>query len=189
MGKASQRKQRDYENISKPKACLNTSIPLRMSSYTFKRPVTRITSHQCNEVRYHQWEETLDKPQQVCWQKRLQGLQAYSSVGELLSTSDLTKALQDLTPRGTDASVSETQANSIDSRPMPTHKSSSHLVEMIPEAGIPRTFCNQFLVTEEDISNQERKVKIARERLAGALIAHRLANEAEKMRESRKANL
>ncbi|XP_005087715.1 methyl-CpG-binding domain protein 3-like 1 [Mesocricetus auratus] len=188
MGKASQRKQRDCENTSKPKTCLNTSIPLRMSSYTFKRPVTRITSHPCNEVRYHQWEETLDKPQQACWQKRLQGLQACSSVGELLSSTNLAKALQDLTPRGTDSSVSETQANNIDFRPIATHESSSNLGEMIPEASMPQILCNQFLVTDEDISNQERKVKIARERLAGALIAHRLANEAEKMRESRKSN-
>ncbi|CAO2636043.1 Methyl-CpG-binding domain protein 3-like 1 [Lemmus lemmus] len=189
MGKTSQRKQCDWENLSKPKACLHTSIPLRMSSYIFKRPVTRITSHLGNEVRYHQWEETLVKPQQACWQKRLQGLQAYSSVGELLSTSDLAKALQDLRPRGTDASVSETQANSVDCRPMTTHESSSHLAEVIPEAGIPQILCNQFLVTEEDISEQEKKVKTARERLTVAMIAHRLANEAEKMGGSKRATL
>ncbi|XP_052609111.1 methyl-CpG-binding domain protein 3-like 1 [Peromyscus californicus insignis] len=189
MGKTSQRKQCDCENLSKPKPCLNTSIPLRMSSYTFKRPVTRITSHPGNEVRYHHWEESLDKPQQACWQKRLQGLQAYSSAGELLTTSDLAKALQDLTPRGTDVSVTETQANSIGSRPMTTHESSLHLAEMIPETSIPQILCNQILVTEEDISKQEKKVKIARERLAVALIEHRLANEAEKVRGSRRANL
>ncbi|XP_055457457.1 methyl-CpG-binding domain protein 3-like 1 isoform X2 [Psammomys obesus] len=189
MGKTSQRKQRDCENPSKPKPCLSTSIPLRMSSYTFKRPVTRITSHLGNEVRYHQWEETLEKPEQACWQKRLQGLQACSSAGELLSTSDLAKALQDLTPRDTDASVSGTQTNSIDPRLMPTLESTSHLAKMIPEANIPQILCKQFLVTEEDISNQERKVKKARERLTVALIAHRIANEAEKVRGLRKENL
>ncbi|XP_052045363.1 methyl-CpG-binding domain protein 3-like 1 [Apodemus sylvaticus] len=186
MGKTSQRKQCDCENPSKP--CLNTSIPLRMSSYTFKRPVTKITSHLGNEVRYYQWEETLEKPEQAYWQKRLQGLQAYSSAGELLSTLDLTKALKDLTPKDTDASASATQANSIDPRPMPSLESSPHLLKMIPEAG-PQILCKEFLVTEEDIINQERKVKIARERLAVALIAHKLANEAEKVRVSRKANL
>lgn len=187
MGKTSQRKQCDWENLSKPKPCLQASIPLRMSSYTFKRPVTRITSHLGNEVRYHQWEETLVKPQQACWQKRLQGLQAYSSTGEPLSTSDLAKALRDLRPRGTDACVSETQANSVDCRS--THESSSHLAEMIPEAGIPQILCNQFLVTEEDISKQEKKVKTARERLAVAMTAHRLANEAEKARGLKRATL
>lgn len=187
MGKTSQRKQYDWESLSKPKPCLHDSIPLRMSSYTFKRPVTRITSHRGNEVRYHQWEETLVKPQQACWQKRLQGLRAYSSAGELLSTSDLFKALQDPKPRGTDACVSETQANSVDCRS--THESYSHLAEMIPEAGIPQTLCNQFLITEGDISKQEKKVKTARERLAVAMIAHRLANEAEKVRGSKRATL
>ncbi|XP_076782027.1 methyl-CpG-binding domain protein 3-like 1 [Arvicanthis niloticus] len=186
MGKTSQRKQCDCENPSKP--CLSTSIPLRLSSYTFKRPVTKITSHLGNEVRYYQWEETLEKPEQACWQKRLQGLQAYSSTGELLNTSDIAKALQDLTPKDTDASASATQANSIDPRPMPTLESSSHLSKMIPEAG-PQIVCKEFLVTEEDIVNQERKVQIARERLAVALIAHKLANEVEKMKGSRKTNL
>ncbi|XP_051011894.1 methyl-CpG-binding domain protein 3-like 1 [Acomys russatus] len=189
MGKTSQRKQRDCENPAKPKPCLNTSIPLRMSSYTFKRPVTRITSHLSNEVRYHQWEETLEKPEQACWQKRLQGLQAWSSTGELLSTSDIGKALQDLTPRDTDASVSGTQAHSIDPRPMSTPESTSHSEKTFPEGDIPQILGKQFLVTEEDISNQERKVKIARERLAVALIIHRLANEAEKVRGPRKSNL
>uniref|UniRef100_A0A8C6H6S6 Methyl-CpG binding domain protein 3-like 1 n=1 Tax=Mus spicilegus TaxID=10103 RepID=A0A8C6H6S6_MUSSI len=186
MGKTSQRKQCDCENPSKP--CLSTSIPLRMSSYTFKRPVTKITSHLGNEVRYYQWEETLEKPEQACWQKRLQGLQAYSSAGELLSTSDLAKTLKDLTPTDTVASASDTQATSIDIRSMPTLESSSHLANMIPEAG-PQILCKEFLVTEQDIINQERKVKIARERLAVALIAHKLASEMETVRGSRKANL
>lgn len=159
-----------------------------MSNYTFKRPVTKITSHLGNEVRYYQWEETLEKPEQACWQKRLQGLQAYSSAGEILSTSDLSKALKDLTPRDTDTASSIIQANSMDPRPLSTLGSSSHLAKMIPEAG-PQILCKEFLVTEEDISIQERKVKIARERLAVALIAHKLANETEKVRGSRKAKV
>nr|AAH61034.1 Methyl-CpG binding domain protein 3-like 1 [Mus musculus] len=186
MGKTSQRKQCDCENPSKP--CLSTSIPLRMSSYTFKRPVTKITSHLGNEVRYYQWEETFKKPEQACWQKRLQGLQAYSSAGELLSTSDLAKTLKDLTSTDTVASASDTQATSIDITSVPTLESSSHLANMIPEAG-PQILCKEFLVTEQDIINQERKVKIARERLAVALIAHKLASEMETVRGSRKANL
>ncbi|XP_008822385.1 methyl-CpG-binding domain protein 3-like 1 [Nannospalax galili] len=190
MGKTSQRKLRDSENQSKSKPGLSTSIPLRMSSYTFKRPVTRITSHPSNEVRYHQWEESLNQPQQAYWQKRLQGLQAYSSVGELLSTLDLTKALQNLEPRGTDASLSQVQSASIHSSPMSILTPSSQLAEMIPEAGVDfsQLLPKQFLVTEEDIRSQERKVKVAREKLAIALISERLASEAEKVRGSRRTN-
>uniref|UniRef100_A0A5F9C6H2 Methyl-CpG-binding domain-containing protein n=1 Tax=Oryctolagus cuniculus TaxID=9986 RepID=A0A5F9C6H2_RABIT len=81
MTKTSQRKPRDYMSQCKSRPGLGTSIPLRMSSYLFKRPVTRVSAHPGNEIRYHQREESLDKPQQVCWQKRVQGLQAYSSEG------------------------------------------------------------------------------------------------------------
>nr|XP_044617347.1 methyl-CpG-binding domain protein 3-like 1 isoform X2 [Equus asinus] len=184
MVKSSQRKQHDCGNQSKPKPGLSTSIPLRLSSYIFQRPVTRITSHPSNEVRCHQWEETLERPQQVCWQKRLQGLQACSSAGELLSPLDLAKALHNLTPSCTGASLPGVLTGGLNSSPMPTPSGSSDFAEMIPGAGmgIPQLLCKQFLVTEEDIRKQEGKVKMARERLAMALIADRLAGEAEKVR-------
>lgn len=67
---------------------------------------------------------------------------------------------------------------------MATSAGSSQLAEMIPGAGlgIPQLLCKQFLVTEKDIRKQEKKMKMARERLAIALIADRLASEAEKVR-------
>ncbi|XP_049731200.1 methyl-CpG-binding domain protein 3-like 1 [Elephas maximus indicus] len=184
MVKTSQRKQRDYVTQAKPKPGLSIAIPLRMSSYIFKRPVTRITSHPGSEVRCHQWEENLDKPQQVCWQKRLQGLQAYSSAGELLSTLDLAKALQKIVSSYTGESLPQALAGDLHSISMPTPGPSSDLAKMTPGAGldISQLLCKPFLVTDEDIRKQERKVKTARERLAIARIADRLASEAEKVR-------
>jgi hypothetical protein len=189
MAKISQRKENDCANQSRPKPGLSISVPLRMSSYTFKRPVTRITSHPGNEVRYHQWEENLDKPQQVCWQKRLQGFQAYSSVGQLLSTLDLARALQKLAPRCTGTSLPGAVAGAVHASPT-CALASSHSAEMIPGVGlgVSQHLDKQFLVTEEDIRNQERKVKTARERLAIALIADRLVSEAEKVKGPRRMN-
>ncbi|XP_003938962.1 methyl-CpG-binding domain protein 3-like 1 [Saimiri boliviensis] len=186
MAKSSQRKQRDCVNQCKSKPGLSTSIPLRMSSYTFKRPVTRITSHPGNEVRYHQWEESLEKPQQVCWQKRLQGLQAYSSAGERLSTLDLANTLQKLAPGCTGASLlGELAGGPERSYPMPPLACSSDVAETIPGegVGVSQLLCKQLVVTEEDIRKQEGKVKTVRERLVIALIADGLANEAEKVRD------
>ncbi|XP_035140091.1 methyl-CpG-binding domain protein 3-like 1 isoform X2 [Callithrix jacchus] len=186
MAKSSQRKQHDCVNQCKSKLDLSTSIPLRLSSYTFKRPVTRITSHPGNEVRYHQWEESLEKPQQVCWQKRLQGLQAYSSAGELLSTLDLANTLQKLAPLCKGASLLGKLAGGLEhSCPMPPLACSSGAAETIPGegVGVSQLLCEQFVVTEEDIRKQEGKVKTVRERLVIALNADRLANEAEKVRD------
>ncbi|XP_004620188.1 methyl-CpG-binding domain protein 3-like 1 [Sorex araneus] len=183
MVKPLQRKSRDDENQSKPKLALSISIPLRMSNYMFKRPVTRITSHPGNQVRYHHWEETLDKPQQVWWQERLQGLQACSSTGEPLSTVDLIKALQTFAPTYAGEFLPSVLAGDLDSSPMSTPAQSPDLADVVSESGleIPHHLCRPFLVTEEDIRKQERKVKMARERLAIAMIADSLANEAEKM--------
>ncbi|XP_019504790.1 PREDICTED: methyl-CpG-binding domain protein 3-like 1 [Hipposideros armiger] len=185
MVKTSQRKHRDWVNQSNLKPDLSISIPLRMSSYIFKSPVTRITSHPGNEVRCHQWEETLDKPQQVYWQKRLQGLQACSSTGQLLSPFDLAKTLPKLVPGCTSESLSGVLAGGPHCSSTHTPARTSHMAEMIPGAGLgnPQLLCKQFLVTEKDIRKQERKMKKARERLAIALIADRLASEAEKVRD------
>ncbi|XP_012291813.2 methyl-CpG-binding domain protein 3-like 1 [Aotus nancymaae] len=186
MAKSSQRKQRGRVNRCKAKPGLSTSIPLRMSSYTFKRPVTRITSHPGNEVRYHQWEESLEKPQQVFWQKRLQGLQAYSSAGELLSTLDLANTLQKLAPSCTGASLMGELAGGLEhSCPMPPLACSSDAVETIPRegVGVSQLLCKHFVVSEEDIRKQEGKVKTVREILVIALSADGLANKAEKVRD------
>ncbi|KAM9746870.1 methyl-CpG-binding domain protein 3-like 1 [Dama dama] len=183
MVKTSQRKHCDCGKLSKPKPGLNISNPLRMSSYIFKRPVTRITSHPSNEVRCYPWEETLDNPQQLYWQKRLQGLQACSSAGELLSPLDLAKVLQKIAPSCPGESLPRVHAGGPNSNPMAAPAWSSDLSQTIPAAGssTPQLLCKQCLVTEEDIRNQERRVKTARERLAIALVADRLAGEAEKV--------
>ncbi|XP_004714355.1 methyl-CpG-binding domain protein 3-like 1 [Echinops telfairi] len=184
MVKTPQRRQRDFVSQAKPKSGLNISVPLRMSSYIFKRPVTRITSHPGNEVRCHQWEENLENPQQVCWQKRLQGLQVYSSTGELLSTWDLAKALQKITPSSTGDSLPPVFACDLHSVSVTTPSPSSDLARMTPGSSfdISQLICKPFLVTDEDIRKQERKVQMARERLTVALIADRLASEAEKVK-------
>ncbi|XP_055984077.1 methyl-CpG-binding domain protein 3-like 1 [Sorex fumeus] len=184
MVKPLQRKPRDDENQSKPKLALSISIPLRMSNCIFKRPVTRITSHPGNQVRYHHWEESLDKPQQVWWQERLQGLQACSSTGEPLSTVDLIKALKTFAPTYAGEFLPSVLTGNLDSIPMSTPAQTPDMADMFSESGleIPHHLCRPFLVTEEAIRKQERKVNMARERLAIAMIADSLANEAEKMR-------
>ncbi|XP_069857960.1 methyl-CpG-binding domain protein 3-like 1 [Dipodomys merriami] len=185
MAKISQRKPNDCTHPPDPKPSLGLSIPLRMSSHSFKRPVTKITSYPDNEVRFDHWEENLEKPQQVCWQNRLQGVQAYGSVGDLLSTLDLVKALKKHIAAGTGALLDQAGMAGVHAG----QASSLPFVEMIPakaELRVPPFLCREFLVTEEDIKIQEKKVKAARERLALALLVDRLASEAEMQKRLRK---
>ena len=117
MVQSSQRKWNDCGKQSKPKPGLSIPIPLRMSSYIFKRPVTRITSYPGNEVRCHQREETLEQPQKLLAEEtaRSPGLQ---SAGELLSALDLPKALLNLAPSCTGVSLPGELAGVLNSIPL-----------------------------------------------------------------------
>ncbi|XP_023376031.1 methyl-CpG-binding domain protein 3-like 2B [Pteropus vampyrus] len=157
-----------------------SALPMRLTSCIFKRRVTRITSHPGSEVRRRQWEETLEKPQQVCAYRRLQGLQACSSEGEPLSALDITNVVQMIAPGSARESRDGAGAGSLHTSPGPTAARSSGWAELIPAAdlSLPHFLCGQP-VTPGDIRRQTWKVKKARERLAMALRADRLAREAE----------
>ncbi|KAM5231001.1 putative methyl-CpG-binding domain protein 3-like 3 [Hipposideros larvatus] len=150
----------------------SSALPMRLTSCIFNKPVTRVTSHPGEKVRRRGQEETLEKPQQVCAYRRLQGLQARSSE-DLLSPLDITNTIKIVAPGSAGAA-------SLHTSPEPTTAPSSDWVEMIPGAVLclPQLLCSQP-VTPGDIRRQTLKVKKARERLAMALRADRLAREAE----------
>ncbi|XP_077915672.1 methyl-CpG-binding domain protein 3-like 2B [Halichoerus grypus] len=150
--------------------------PIRLTSCIFKRPVTSITSHPGNEVRYSQRDRALEKPQQISVYRRLQGLQACSSEGQILSTLDFINTSHVIAP-------GSAGAGSLPSGPGPSTVPSSVWAGMFPGVGLylPPPICRQP-VTPGDIRRQTRKVKKARERLAEALRADRLAREVERAR-------
>ncbi|XP_045847414.1 putative methyl-CpG-binding domain protein 3-like 5 [Meles meles] len=150
------------------------ALPTRLTNCVFKRPVTSIISHPGNEVRYNQWDRTLEKPQQISAYSRLQELQASSSEGEILSTLDFISTLQVI-------ALGSADVGSLPSGPGPSMVPS--WAGMVPGVGLhfPPPICRQP-VTPGDIRRQTWKVKKSRERLAEALRADRLAREVEKAR-------
>ncbi|XP_044941283.1 methyl-CpG-binding domain protein 3-like 2B isoform X1 [Mustela putorius furo] len=162
-------KKRHHERIAPP---------TRLTSCIFKRPVTSITSHPGNEVRYNQWDRTLEKPQQISAYSRLQGLQAHSSEGELLSTLDFISTSQVI-------ALGSADGGSLPSGPGPSMV--PFWAGMVPGVGLhlPPPICRQQ-VTPGDIRRQTWKVKKSRERLAKALRADRLAREVERARSEEK---
>ncbi|XP_045709540.1 methyl-CpG-binding domain protein 3-like 1 [Phyllostomus hastatus] len=167
-------KKRKLLSETKRRRRERSELPMRQTSCIFKRPVTRITSHPGNKVMRKLQENNLEKPQQVCAYRRLQGLQAYSSEGEPLNTLD---AMNTITQR------SAAGPGPVCTGPKPTTSWSSDWAEMIPGAGrcVPQLLCRQP-VTRADIRRQTLKVKKARERLAASLREDRLAKEAERAR-------
>ncbi|XP_053514446.1 putative methyl-CpG-binding domain protein 3-like 3 [Artibeus jamaicensis] len=177
------RKKRQLLSETKHRRRERSELPLRQTSCIFKRPVTKITSHPGNEVRYKKQEENLEKPQQVCAYRRLQGLQACSSEGEPLSTLDVMNTMSTIARRSAGGSLGCAGPASVHTSPEPTTAGSSNWAEIIPGTGlyVPQLLCRQP-VTRAHIRRQTLKVKKARERLAVALREDRLAREAERAR-------
>ena len=122
-------------------------------------------------------------PQQVCAFRRLQGLQAYSPVGEPFRTMDSANVCRIFAQLSVGESLGHVGAWSLHTNPEPILAQSSDGAELDPglELFLPHTLCRQP-VTDRDIHQQSQKVKRARKRLAMAWRADRLAREAEKAR-------
>ncbi|XP_076975501.1 methyl-CpG-binding domain protein 3-like 2B [Tamandua tetradactyla] len=165
---------------AKRKPGLGSALPIRMTSCIFRRPVTKITSHPENVVRRKRSEENLEKPQQLYWYRRLEGLHAYSSSGEPLSALDFPNALGIIVPGCLAEPLGCAVDGNLHTRSEPTLGGSAGGMPPGP-GGLSEPLIRQK-VTYDDVRKQARKVKKARERLAKALKADRLAREAERMR-------
>ena len=136
MLQTSEKKKQVHLAKTKRRHRERSALPRRLTSCIFKRPVTRIPSHPGNEVRYSQREETLQKPQQICAYRTLQGLQACNSEGELLSTFDITNTLSIIAAGGPGEYLGCAGVGSVDPSLKPTATLSSDWEEMIPGVGL-----------------------------------------------------
>ncbi|XP_015419465.1 PREDICTED: putative methyl-CpG-binding domain protein 3-like 3, partial [Myotis davidii] len=175
--------------MSKRRRRERTEHPMRLTSCIFKSAVTKVTAHPDNVVRRRRQEETLEKPQQISAYRRLQGLQACSSEGELLScksdfqlvnTFDVTNMMRITAPGSVGECLGHAGPGSLHTSPQPRAAQLLHWAEKIPGAGLCglQLLCKK-VVTHGDIQRQILRVKKARERLAMTLRADRLAREAE----------
>ncbi|XP_004644975.2 putative methyl-CpG-binding domain protein 3-like 5 [Octodon degus] len=160
----------------KQRAAAGSALPVRLTSCIFPRPVTLITAHPGNEVRCGPQEDKLEKPQQLCASWSLQALKHQGSK-EVLSQSEFAKASRIMTVGHRRGSLGRSAAESV----QPAPGLSPFWKEMIPEALHLLPPSSSHHVTAADIQNQVDRVKKARQRLAQALEADRLAREAERM--------
>ncbi|XP_040857891.1 methyl-CpG-binding domain protein 3-like 2 [Ochotona curzoniae] len=152
----------------------------RLTSCIFQRPVTRVTAHPRNKVRRSPEEATLQKPQQRCALQRLQGLQACSSEGQLLSPLDFANASQTPTRRIPGTSAVSAGAGHQKSTPKCTASPATDWCTFVPlvDMGLSQQ-PSSGQVTAGDIQRQAWKVKKARRRLAQALQADKIMREEE----------
>ncbi|XP_052023277.1 methyl-CpG-binding domain protein 3-like 2B [Apodemus sylvaticus] len=187
---------------SKHKDSLTSILSRRMTSCIFQKPVTIITSHPENKTRYRREEAQLKKPTQLCALKRLQNYQVGDSKGGLSCPMKFTipierialgmqdeannhSGIEDLLTPGEATSVQPPCLEKTEQVALQLSPSfSSQGVTMPLPLHLSPSYCIQ--VTKADILRQTWKVKKARQRLAEALKADRLARQAENMREQRR---
>uniref|UniRef100_A0A8D2DL87 Uncharacterized protein n=1 Tax=Sciurus vulgaris TaxID=55149 RepID=A0A8D2DL87_SCIVU len=177
-----QRRQEVHVTKAKRRAGVDSALPMRLTSCIFQRPVTRVSPHPGSEVRCSQSEQSLQRPQQLYACRRLQGLQAHDSAGELLSSFDFIHPLKIIAVGNLGASVGRAAAGGPHLFLEPAGQPPCWK-RAIPGGGLchsPSLYSQP--VTCADVRRQMWKVKKLRKKLAEALMADRLSREAERTR-------
>lgn len=146
--------------------------PIRQTASIFKQPVTVVKTQPTSKSKTDLKHGTLDKPKQVFWENRLQGLVAYDAVSECVRPVSLPDSWTPVGPAASGHTVLQSLATAL-------HLLSGPITGQEDTEGIsknPAVYVdpNQPLVAavkiqDEDILAQEQKVDKARQSLQKAL--------------------
>ncbi|XP_048876812.1 methyl-CpG-binding domain protein 2 isoform X2 [Brienomyrus brachyistius] len=120
------------------------------------------------------------------WEKRLKGLRSSDVTEEVLRSMELPKGLQSVGPATTDETLLSAIASALHMSSNPITGQTSAAAEKNPAVWLntSQPLCKAFVVTDEDIREQELKVHQARKSLEEALMADGLARAAESTRDT-----
>ncbi|XP_071207596.1 methyl-CpG-binding domain protein 2-like [Salvelinus alpinus] len=185
MQKNKQRLRNENLTINKGKPDLNTALPIRQTASIFKQPVTKVVNHPNNKVKTDLQRAT-EQPRQLFWEKRLKGLRASDSTEEVLRTMDLPKGLTSLGPDTSDETLLSAISSALHMSSSPITGQMTSAAEKNPAIWLntSQPLCKAFIVTDQDIWEQELKVVQARRCLENALMVDRLARTSESSRDS-----
>ncbi|CAL4148848.1 unnamed protein product, partial [Meganyctiphanes norvegica] len=79
--------------------------PIRQTASIFKQPVTVVKTQRGGRTKEDLKQISSDKPKQVFWEKRLQGLQAFDVQTEVIRTVELPRVLKGIGPNVEDQTV------------------------------------------------------------------------------------
>ncbi|XP_033929627.1 methyl-CpG-binding domain protein 2 isoform X2 [Melopsittacus undulatus] len=167
LQKNKQRLRNDSLNQNKGKPDLNTALPIRQTASIFKQPVTKVTNHPSNKVRSDS-QPVMEQPQQLFWEKRLQGLSASDVSEQIIKSMELPKGLQAV-------------ASALHTSSAPITGQLSAAVEKNPAVWLntSQPLCKAFIVMDDDIRKQEERVQQVRKKLEEALMADILSRAAD----------
>lgn len=169
------KRKREVEKPEKdepPKANTSIVLPIRQTASIFKQSVTLIKKQEC-KVRIDLVHGPQEKPKQVFWEKRLQGISACDKTGSVIETFELPSKIKAVGLELGDETILRSIATAlhINGHPITGQNKPKGLLDKSPGVYInpSQPLVLGLHVTDEDIELQEKRVLEARERLKEAL--------------------
>ncbi|XP_071565014.1 methyl-CpG-binding domain protein 3 isoform X3 [Temnothorax nylanderi] len=148
--------------------------PIRQTASIFKQPVT-IYKTQEGKVKDVKHPCTQEKPKQLFWEKRLEGLRACDTDGYEFDAMDLPKNLKPVGPYITEETLLQSVATALHvcTQPVTGQTGSKTALEKNPGVFLnpDQPLVQAVSIADEDIRKQEDRVAVARKKLQDALRA------------------
>ncbi|RZF47442.1 hypothetical protein LSTR_LSTR007369 [Laodelphax striatellus] len=146
--------------------------PIRQTASIFKQPVT-VYKTQEGKVKTDFKHGPQEKPKQLFWEKRLEGLRACDTYGHELHAMELPKGLKAVGPHVNDETILQSVATAlhVSNQPVTGQTGSKSALEKNPGVFInpDQPLVQAVSVADEDIKRQEERVSSARKKLQEAI--------------------
>ncbi|VEN35078.1 unnamed protein product [Callosobruchus maculatus] len=146
--------------------------PIRQTASIFKQPVT-VYKTQEGKVKSDHKNGNQEKPKQLMWEKRLEGLRACDIDGHEFEAMELPKGLKPVGPNVNEETIIQSVATAlhVSSQPVTGQTNTKTLLEKNPGVFLDpkQPLVHAVNISDEDIKKQEERVALARKKLQDAL--------------------
>ncbi|XP_037923524.1 methyl-CpG-binding domain protein 2 isoform X1 [Hermetia illucens] len=146
--------------------------PIRQTASIFKQPVT-VHKTQEGKVKHDLKHGTQDKPRQLFWEKRLEGLRSCDVTGMEFGPIDLPKSIKPVGPNVNEQTLLQSVATALHVSNQPVTGQMTAKQILCANTGVflnpDQPLMHSVNVSEDDIRRQEDRVSLARRRLQEAL--------------------
>lgn len=146
--------------------------PIRQTASIFKQPVTLYKTQE-SKVKTDFKHGTQEKPKQLMWEKRLEGLRACDIDGTEFEAMELPKCLKPVGPNVTEETVIQSVATVLHVSTQPVTGQLGPKSDLGKNPGVfldpKQPLMQSVTITDEDIRRQEERVAATRKKLQEAL--------------------
>ncbi|KAK9507173.1 hypothetical protein O3M35_007085 [Rhynocoris fuscipes] len=147
--------------------------PIRQTASIFKQPVTVYRTQKEGKVKTDFKHGPQEKPKQLFWEKRLEGLRASDKDGCEVEAMELPKSLRPVGPNVADETLLQSVATALHVLSQPITGQTASRAALAKDPGIyinpEQPLVQAMNISDEDIRRQEERVQMARRRLQEAV--------------------